>query len=69
MEIDMSQTAIGRLKELKKREAFIAVKDMSQEERNKIRKCLDKIDDAAAEELGNGADTNMEAEEGKTGTV
>ena len=42
---------------------------MSQEERNKIRKCLDEIDDATAEELGNGADTNMEAEEGKTGAV
>ena len=35
MEIDMAQTAIGQIKELKKREAFIAVKDMSQEEWDK----------------------------------
>ena len=41
---------------------------MCQEECVKIRKCLDKIN-ATAEELGNGADTNMEAEGGKTGAV
>ena len=30
MDIDMSQTAVGRLKELKKREAFISVREMNE---------------------------------------
>ncbi len=64
MDIDISQTAIGWFKELKKREAFISVRDMNEEEQEKIRRSLDEIDAAAA--LGNGANTLMKegAEEG-----
>jgi hypothetical protein len=43
MDIDMSQTAVGRLKELKKREAFILVQEMIKEEQGKMRRSLDKI--------------------------
>ena len=35
MDIDMSQTAVGRLKNLKMREAFISVREMNKEEREK----------------------------------
>ena len=58
MDIDVSQTAIGRLKELKKREAFISVREMNEEEREQMRRSLDKIDAEAA--LRNRANTTME---------
>ncbi len=53
MDIDMSQTAVGRLKELKKREAFISVREMNEEEREKMRRSLDEIEAEAAAALGN----------------
>jgi hypothetical protein len=64
MNIDMSQTAVGRLKELKKREAFISVREMNKEEREKMRRSLDEIEAEAA--LRNIVDTPTEegAEEG-----
>jgi hypothetical protein len=48
MDLDMSQTAVGRLKELKKREAFISVREMNEEEREKMRRSLDEIEAEAA---------------------
>ena len=64
MDIDMSQTAVGRLKNLKMREAFISVREMNEEEREKMRRTLDEIEAEAA--LGNILDTLTEegAEEG-----
>ena len=53
MDIDMSQTALGRLKELKKREAFISVREMNEEEREKMRRSLDEIEAEAAAALEN----------------
>ena len=53
MDIDMSQTALGRLKELKKREAFISVREMNEEEREKMRRSLDEIEAKAAAALEN----------------
>ena len=41
MDIDMSQTAVGRLKNLKKREAFISVREMNEEEREKMRRTIE----------------------------
>ena len=69
MDIDMSQTALGRLKELKKREAFISVREMNEEEREKMRKSLDEIEAEAA--LGNIVDSLTEdgAEEGAEHSV
>ncbi len=55
MDIDMSQTTVGRLKELKKREAFISVREMNEEELEKMRRSLDEIEAEAA--LRNIADT------------
>ena len=49
MDIDMSQTVVGRLKKLKMREAFISVREMNEEEREKIRRSLDKIEAEATE--------------------
>jgi len=65
----MSQTALGRLKELKKREAFISVREMNEEEWEKMRRSLDEIEAEAA--LGNIVDTLMEdgAEEGAEHSV
>jgi hypothetical protein len=48
MDIDVSQTAIGRLKELKKREVFISVREMTEEEQEKMRRSLDETDVEAA---------------------
>ena len=69
MDIDMSQTALGRLKELKKREAFISVREMNEEEREKMRRSLDEIEAEAA--LGNIVDSLTEdgAEEGAEHSV
>ena len=69
MNIDMSQTAVGRLKELKKREAFISVREMNEEEREKMRRSLDEIEAEAA--LGNIVDSLTEdgAEEGAEHSV
>jgi hypothetical protein len=69
MGIDMSQTAVGRLKELKKREAFISVREMNGEEREKMRRSLDEIEAEAA--LGNIVDSLTEdgAEEGAEHSV
>jgi hypothetical protein len=64
MGIDMSHTAVGRLKELRKREAFISVREMNEEERGKMRRSLDEIEAEAA--LRSIVDTPTEegAEEG-----
>jgi hypothetical protein len=64
MDIDISQTAVRRLKELKKREAFISVREMNEEEREKMRRSLDEIEAEAA--LRSIADTPTDegAEEG-----
>ena len=43
----------GRLKELKKREAFISVREMNEEEREKMRRSLDEIEAEAAAALEN----------------
>ena len=72
MDIDMSQTALGRLKELKKREAFISVREMNEEEREKMRRSLDEIEAEAAAALGNimvDIPTEEGAEEGAEDVV
>ena len=63
MDIDMSQTAVGRLKELKKREAFFSVREMNEEEREQMRRSLDEIEAEAAAALGNIA-VDIPTEEG-----
>jgi len=54
MDIDMSQTAVGRLKELKKREAFISVREMNEEEREKMRRKHSRYPDGGRGGRGGG---------------
>jgi hypothetical protein len=46
MEIDMSETAVGRLEERKKREAHLAVKKMDREERDQLKNTILEMEDA-----------------------
>ena len=67
MDIDISQTAVGRLKELKKREAFISVREMNEEEREKMRRILDEIVAEAALRNRTNTPTEEGVEEGING--
>ncbi len=50
MEIDMSETAVGKLEERKKREAHLAVKSMNPEERDGLKQAILEIGDDADED-------------------